>query len=119
MTLFRIFVVALILVATGCASTHKAIYPNVKEAEIRHVLQRIRQLKPGMTKAQVWKVLGKLPLEDKVLWVSAGSDWGEGNDTYLLKHGYLIRLLWDTTNDNNWKYRRTWFWREGGERIEL
>jgi hypothetical protein len=100
----------LLLIAGGCATPPQAqLHPEIREAEIRQVVGRLAQLKPGMTKQQVWNVLGTLPLEDKVVWISAGSDWGEGCDGYLLKHGYYLQLLWDQTDYDNWKYRRACF----------
>lgn len=94
-----------------------------------------------MSKQQVWMVLGKLPLEDKVIWIQGGSDWGEGTDAYLLKHGYSVSLFWDFTDyanyysNLNWVtgqpwpwarpertegiYKRTWLDHEGRNRIEF
>lgn len=93
--------------------------PETQHSQIQKVVERLGRLKPGMTRVQVRAVLGELPLEDTVVWVSAGSDWGEGCDGYLLKHGYSLRLLWDQTEYNNWKYRRSWLDHSNGRRIEF
>lgn len=103
---------------------------NDRPPEIRRVVESIARLKPGMTRQQVWHVWGKLPLEDKEIWVAAGSDWGEGCDSYLLKHGYSIRLLWDKnenwirlpwdqTDEDSWMYRRAWLEHNNKNRIEF
>jgi len=95
------------LVFAGCTTPREpSARTDVKPREILRVVDNLEQLRPGMTKPEVWKILGKLPLEDKVIWISAGSDWGEGCDAYLLKHGYAVSLYWDQTDYANWIYRR-------------
>jgi len=108
------------LIIGGCvASRQSHLHPEIRDAAIREAVDHLARLKPGMTRQQVWHVLGTLPLEDKVLWISAGSDWGEGCDSYLLKHGYSLRLLWDQTDYDNWKYRRAWLEHNNRDRIEF
>src|SRR4051812_425866 len=106
MKTLRLILLAVALAGAGCMSQRMVAHPDIPEPEIRKVVDRLNQLRPGMTRQQVWKVLGKLPLEDKVVWISGGSDWGEGCDAYLLMHGYSLRLLWDQTDYENWRYRR-------------
>ena len=72
-----------------------------------------------MTQQQVRKVLGKLPVENKVKWISAGSDWGEGRDSYLLKYGYSLWLRWDQTDYDNWKYRGAWLYTNDKDHVEF
>jgi hypothetical protein len=107
------------MAGAGCTSSRIVAHPEIQEPEIRRVVDRVSRLKPGMTKIQVWNILGRLPLEDKVVWIQGGSDWGEGTDAYLLTHGYSLRLLWDQTDYHNWKYRRAWVDHENRKRIEL
>src|SRR5947208_2594334 len=108
----QLLLLAVAMASAGCASSRVVAHPEIQELEIRLVVGHLSELKPGMTKPQVWKVLGKLPLEDKVLWVSGGSDWGEGCDSYLLKHGYSLRLLWDLTDYDRYD------WVAGGYRFK-
>jgi hypothetical protein len=115
----QLILLAFVIPLTGCTSAQLAAHPNITEPEIRKVVVHLNQLKPGMTKVRVWNILGKLPLERNVVWVSAGSDWGEGCDGYLLTHGYGLRLLWDQTDYDHWKYRRAWFEHNATNRIEF
>ncbi len=107
---------------TGCSTRPQAVSRlKVAEPEIQHVVDRLERLKPGMTRQQVWKVLGKLPLKEKdnIVRINAGSDWGEGRDSYLLKYGYSIWLRWDQTDYDNWKYRGAWLWHNDKDRVEF
>jgi hypothetical protein len=128
----RLILLAVMLACAGCRSPQMVAHPDIQEPVIRQVVGRLSQLRPGMSKQQVWQVLGKLPLVDKVLWISAGSDWGEGCDSYLLKHGYSLRLLWYLTDYDHYDWvaggygfkeegpcRRAWLDHEKRKRIEF
>src|SRR6476660_6167034 len=108
---------------TGCSTRPQTISRlKAAEPEIQHVVDRLELLKPGMTRQQVWEVLGKLPLKVKPkgeVWINAGSDWGDGRDGYPLKYGYGLWLRWDQTDYDNWKYRGAWFFTNDKDHVEF
>ena len=106
----------------GCSTQPRTVSGfHIKEPEIQRVVDRLERLKPGMTRQQVWKTLGKLPLKEKdnLVRINAGSDWGEGRDGYLLKYGYSLWLRWDQTDYDNWTYRGAWLYTNDKDHVEF